>query len=266
MSLQLNKIYNEDCFDTMNHMEDGMVNLILTSPPYNMTKRKGGYADSGRYDVYTDWKTEKEYLDFTVNLFNEFNRIVKDDGVVLYNFGYSIENPALPYKMVADIVDKTDWSLVDTICWKKKSGLPFPANRCRLSRTWEFIFVFAKSGHTNDFFIDKGVASVSEKTKQTYYNVFYNFIEARNNDEKTNKLNQATFSSELVSKLLNLYAGENFIVYDPFMGTGTTAVGCVKSEKPINYIGSEISEEQVKYSIERIEKITNVKACETIIE
>ena len=266
MSLQLNKIYNEDCFDTMKHMEDGMVNLILTSPPYNMTKRKGGYADSGRYDVYTDWKTEEEYLDFTVNLFNEFNRIVKDNGVVLYNFGYSIENPALPYKMVADIVDKTNWSLVDTICWKKKSGLPFPANRCRLSRTWEFIFVFAKSDHTNDFFIDKGVASVSEKTKQTYYNVFYNFIEARNNDEKTNKLNQATFSSELVSKLLNLYAVENFIVYDPFMGTGTTAVGCVKSEKPINYIGSEISEEQVKYSIERIEKITNVKACETIIE
>ena len=114
--------------------------------------------------------------------------------------------------------------------------------------------------------IANGVASVSEKTKQTYYNVFYNFIEARNNDEKTNKLNQATFSSELVSKLLNLYAGENFIVYDPFIGTGTTAVGCVKSEKPINYIGSEISEEQVKYSIERIEKITNVKTCETIIE
>jgi len=265
MAFEKNKIYNEDCFDTMKRIEDKSINLILTSPPYNMTKRKGGYADSGRYDVYSDWKTEEEYLEFTKNAFDEFNRIVVDNGVVLYNFGYSIENPALPYKLVTEIVEKTNWSLVDTICWKKSSGLPFPANKCRLSRTWEFIFVFAKQDHINDFFINKGVASVSEKTKQTYYNVFYNFIEARNNDEKTSKLNQATFSSELVTKLLNLYADKDFIVYDPFMGTGTTAVGCLKSERPLYFIGSEISEEQVKYSEDRINKINNVKVSETAI-
>ena len=263
--IKLNTIYNEDCFDTMKRMENESVNLILTSPPYNMTKRKGGYADTGRYDVYNDWKTEEEYIDFTEKLFNEFSRVVTKDGVVLYNFGYSIENPALPYKLVANIVEHTDWRLVDTICWKKKSGLPFPANRCRLSRTWEFIFVFAKQISMDDFYIDKGVASVSEKTGQKYYNVFYNFIEARNNDEKTSKLNQATFSSELITKLLNLYAGNDFVVYDPFMGTGTTAVGCLKSEKHINYIGSEISEEQVKYSQERIDKINNVKTSEIVI-
>ena len=263
--IELNTIYNEDCFDTMKRMGDKSINIILTSPPYNMTKRKGGYADSGRYDVYKDWKTEEEYLEFTKNVFDEFNRIIVDNGVVLYNFGYSIENPALPYKLVTEIVEKTNWRLVDTICWKKSSGLPFPANKCRLSRTWEFIFVFAKQDRINDFFINKGITSVSKKTKQTYYNVFYNFIEARNNDEKTSKLNQATFSSELVSKLLKLYADKDFIVYDPFMGTGTTAIGCLKSEKPINYVGSEISEEQVKYSQERINKISNVKVSETAI-
>ncbi len=257
--IEFNTIYNEDCFDTMKRMEDKSINLILTSPPYNMTKRKGGYADSGRYDVYKDWKTEEEYLEFTKNVFDEFNRIVVDNGAVLYNFGYSIENPALPYKLVTEIVEKTNWRLVDTICWKKSSGLPFPANKCRLSRTWEFVFVFAKDGMTNNFFIDKGIASVSEKTKQTYYNVFYNFVEARNNDEKTSKLNQATFSSELVIKLLNLYAdSKDFVVYDPFMGTGTTAVGCILSEKCPIYIGSEISSEQVKYSLERIKETASL--------
>ena len=262
--LELNKIYNEDCFDTMKKMEDKSINLILTSPPYNMTKRKGGYADSGRYDVYKDWKTEEEYLEFTKNAFDEFNRIVVDNGVVLYNFGYSIENPALPYKLVTHIVTNTNWRLVDTICWKKSSGLPFPANKCRLSRTWEYIFVFSKSGMENDFFIDKGIASVSSKTKQTYYNVFYNFIDAKNNDAKTSKINQATFSSELVIKLLNLYADSNdFIVYDPFMGTGTTAVGCILSNKHPNFIGSEISDEQVKYSLNRIEEIQGIKLEET---
>jgi site-specific DNA-methyltransferase (adenine-specific)/modification methylase len=265
--IELNKIYNEDCFDTMAKMADKSINLVLTSPPYNMTKRKGGYADSGRYDVYKDWKTEEEYLDFTKNVFDEFNRVITDDGVVIYNFGYSIENPALPYKLVTHIVEKTNWRLVDTICWKKSSGLPFPANKCRLSRTWEFIFIFAKDGMTNNFFIDKGVASVSEKTKQTYYNVFYNFIEAKNNDVKTNKLNQATFSSELVTKLLSIYGGsKDFVVYDPFMGTGTTAVGCLLSEKHPNYIGSEISSEQVKYSLTRIEELQGTKRCETVID
>ena len=236
--IKLNTIYNEDCFETMKRMKNESINLILTSPPYNMTKRKGGYADTGRYDVYNDWKTEEEYIDFTENLFNEFSRIVTMDGVVLYNFGYSIENPALPYKLVANIVENTDWRLVDTIKKKKKSGLPFPANRCRLSRTWEFIFVFAKQISMDDFYIDKGVASVSEKTGQKYYNVFYNFI---------------------------LYSGKDFVVYDPFMGTGTTAVGCLKSKKHINYIGSEISEKQVKYSQERIDKINNEKTSETVI-
>ena len=251
-----NTIFNEDCFDTMSRMDDGEVDIILTSPPYNMTKRKGGYADTGRYDVYQDWKTEEEYIGFTTKLFNEFARVVKPEGTVLYNFGYSIENPSLPYKLVASIVNDTDWYIVDTICWKKSSGLPFPANQYRLSRNWEFVWVFCKKSHIDNFFIDKGVASVSEKTGQKYYNVYYNFIEARNNDEKTPKLNQATFSSELVVKLLTISGGNgnNFVVYDPFMGTGTTAVGCVECPKQPSYIGSEISKNQVEYSKERLEK------------
>ena len=139
-----NKIYNEDCFITMSNMDDNFVDIVMTSPPYNMTARKGGYADSGRYDVYEDWMTETEYIEFTIKLFNNFNRIVKPNGVVLYNFSYSIENPSLPYKLVAEIVDKTEWCVADTIMWKKGSGLPFPANERRLSRNWEFVWVFVR--------------------------------------------------------------------------------------------------------------------------
>ena len=51
MGVDINKIYNENCFDTMSAMEDDFVDIVMTSPPYNMTARKGGYADSGRYDV-----------------------------------------------------------------------------------------------------------------------------------------------------------------------------------------------------------------------
>ena len=78
------------------------------------------------------------------------------------------------------------------------------------------------------------------------------YTEANNNDGST-KLNKATFSSELVYKLLLMYANKDTIVYDCFMGTGTTAIGCLKYG--CNYIGSEINTEQYNYSINRIKKM-----------
>ena len=78
-----------------------------------------------------------------------------------------------------------------------------------------------------------------------------NFIEAKNNDGVC-KLNRATFSTELCEKIIDLYAPmKGLTVYDPFNGTGTTGVACKRLG--MKYIGSEISDAQVKYSIERIE-------------
>ena len=123
-----------------------------------MTKRKGGYADKcKRYDEYNDWKPEKEYLSWMRTTFNNFDKVLKQNGVVLFNFSYSIENPSMPYKLVADIIANTRFNLVDTLIWKKKNAVPFPANKYRLSRIWEFIFVFVKTGNENNFNIYKNI-------------------------------------------------------------------------------------------------------------
>ena len=251
---ELNRIYNEDCFKTMDNMVSGniKVDTILTSPPYNMTSRRGGYADTGRYDVYEDWKTEEEYLNWTISLFNKFETILKPNRSIIYNFSYSIENPSLPYKLVTAIVKDTPFDVVDTIIWKKKCGLPFPANGKRLSRNWEYVFVFARKDEVNTYENNRKIKSISEKTGQKYYEALYNFIEAANNDGKC-PYNQATYSSELCDKLFDIYVRDGWIVYDPFMGSGTTAVSCKK--RGLGYVGSEISEAQVKYSLDRINDI-----------
>ena len=70
----------------------------------------------------------------------------------------------MPYKLVYEIENKTDWKLVDTIVWKKSCGLPFPANERRLSRNWEFVWIFARKNEIDTFEINKGVKSISEKT------------------------------------------------------------------------------------------------------
>lgn len=254
--MKVNYIKCGDCIDLMKDLPDSSINLILTSPPYNMTKRKGGNSDSGRYDLYFDWKPESDYLQWINTIFNSFDRILVKNGVVIFNFSYSIENPALPYKMVSSIVENTNYDLVDTIIWKKNNGMPFPANKQRLSRIWEYVFIFTRKNDVKTFNINKKVVSINKKTNQKYYEVIYNFIEARNNDG-TCKLNQATFSSELVCKLLEIYSiSDNDIVLDVFMGTGTTAIGCIKSNK--NFIGFEISSNQIDYSYNRINELRKV--------
>ena len=57
MTMEFNTFYNEDCLETMKKMEPNSIHCVITSPPYNMTKRKGGYADKQpRYDEYQEDK------------------------------------------------------------------------------------------------------------------------------------------------------------------------------------------------------------------
>lgn len=249
--IEVNRIYNEDCMLTMQRLIDEkyFVDVVMTSPPYNMTKRKGGYADTGRYDVYVDWKSEEEYLKWTIDLFNRFDSVLNKQRPIIYNFSYSIENPSLPYKLISSIESNTNFRLVDTIIWKKKFGLPFPANSKRLCRNWEFVFIFTRENEMNTYENNRKIKSISEKTGQKYYEAIYNFVEAINNDGKC-ELNQATYSTELCSKLLDIYCKDGWVVYDPFVGTGTTAVACKR--RGLAYIGSEISDKQCEFAIKRI--------------
>lgn len=105
--------------------------------------------------------------------------------------------------------------------------------------------------------MNKDVVSV-RPNGQKMFSVVYNYIEAKNNDGSC-KLNKATYSTELCEKLLNIYAPlsnkNKCIVYDPFMGTGTTACAC--KNLGISFIGSELSKEQVSYAFNRIKKLKN---------
>ena len=249
--MEKNVFYNEDCFLSMDKMEQNCVDVILTSPPYNMTKRKGGYADKqNRYDEYQDWKTEEDYNLWTVKLFNDFDGILKENGTILYNFSYSIENPGLPYTMVSSIIEKTNFTVADTIIWKKNNSIPHPASYNRLNRNVEFVFVIVRKKELKTFNCYKNIVKISPKG-QKYYEIIDNFITAKNNDESTS-LNKATYSVELCEKLLKIYSKVGGLIYDPFMGTGTTGVCCDLIDR--NFIGSEISEKQVEYSYERIKK------------
>lgn len=250
--IDVNIFYNEDCLITLDKMDDKSIDCVLTSPPYNMTKRKGGYADKQtRYDEYQDWKSEEEYNQWTCNVFNKIDEKLKENGVIIYNFSYSIENPGLPYTMLGKLISDTNFTIADTIIWKKNNSIPHPASYNRLNRIVEFVYIIVRKNELKTFNCYKKVAKVSSKG-QNYYEIIDNFITAKNNDEKTD-LNKATYSTEFCIKLLTVYSKEGDLIYDPFMGTGTTGVACKMIGR--NFIGSEFSKAQVEHSNERIKKL-----------
>lgn len=255
------KFVQDDCIHFMNILSEKnrKVDVVLTSPPYNTSRPSSERSmknHEGRYKVYDDLKTGEEYCDWCVNIFNHIDTILKPNGVVLWNVSYgtdatiNTEGIGLMWNSISDIIRHTNFTVADKIVWKKKSALPNNVSPNKLTRICEEVFVFCRKSEYKTFHANKEVSKIG-KNGQQFYKVLYNFIEAPNNDGSTS-LNKATYSSNLCVQLLNMYAPKNGLVYDPFMGTGTTGIACEILN--LNCIGTEIDAEQVEYSKERLNK------------
>src|ERR1035437_7203995 len=108
--IEINKIYNENNLATMSNMPDKFISGIITSPPYNITsKRKDCYYNNGYSDI--DGLSEIDYLNVRLNEFKEFERILKDDGVICYNISYHNENPILPSLLITEVHKQTNLTI-----------------------------------------------------------------------------------------------------------------------------------------------------------
>jgi site-specific DNA-methyltransferase (adenine-specific)/modification methylase len=262
--MKTDTIYNESNLDTLQKMEPNSIDVVLTSPFYNTNKKagkkstlmntkvkKGQYAYV-RYDVFVDTMSEEQYFDYIISLFNNFDSVLKHNGSILWNVSYGQDGAASMLRLIAAITEKTNFTCADIITWHKKSALPNSCSPNKLTRICEYIFVFCRRAEFYTFHANKEVMSVRKGTKQKMYSSMLNYIEAKNNDEPC-PYNKATYSTDLCRQLLSMYAPEGGIVYDPFMGSGTTAAAC--KQMGLKYIGSEISENQCKWATERLSKI-----------
>jgi len=247
----INTIYNENNLDTMIRIPDQFTNGLICSPPYNISvKRKDGYYNNGYSNI--DNLSEQEYLDTRINEFKQFERILKNDGVICYNISYSTENPILSTLLISEIHKQTNLTLADIITWKKSNSLPFQSSSNRLSRVCELIYIIVKKDYLKTFKANKEISKINEKTNQKFFKHYHNYIEAKNNDGYKCKL-KASYSQELVDKLINIYFEEGSLIYDPFTGIGTTQLSCIRNK--CNYLGSELDEEHYDIAIDRINKI-----------
>jgi DNA modification methylase len=241
------------------------VDAVITSPPYNSNKKAGkrgtnlnvkakGYHYI-RYDVHVDNFTSEEYADWTVKLFDGYDSILAPNGSVLYNLSFGSENPNDWVIALNGVVTRTNFTLADTLVWKKRTAFPISSSANKMTRITEFVFVLCRKSEIITFRSNKRVSSVRDTGQKAYENV-YNFIEARNNDGPC-PYNKATYSSELCEKLMDMYVQPGSTVFDSFCGSGTTLVAC--KNKNLKGIGCELSAQQCGFAKERLDgvKITS---------
>ena len=215
-----NQIFLEDCIYTLSRLKDKSISGIITSPPYNInTERSDCYYNNGY--SHLDGLTEDNYIKTRLMEFGEFSRVMDDRGVICYNISYAKENPILPTLLISEIHKSTDLTVADIISWKKPHAIPFQTSATKLSRITELIYIIVKKEHLHDFQTNKQVSKINSKTGQKFYKNYTNHIEAKNNDGYDCQL-KASYSQDLVDQLISIYFPSGSLIYDPFIGIGTT--------------------------------------------
>ena len=239
--MKLNKIYQEDCLSTLKKMKDDSIDLVITSPPYNMNLR----IRNGKYcsrQIVKEISTK--YTEFSDNLpIDEYNKLHSDvlrellrvSDLIFYNIQIVTGSKRSIFKMIGEFAD----NLKDIIVWDKGYGQPAMQNQV-LNRRTELILVFEKDYPISRQFRKRG------KFARGKLDDIWEIKRERSKGES----HGAIFPQELVSTILENFSEEGDIIYDPFMGTGTTAV--VAKTLKRKYIGSEISPKYIDIADERL--------------
>lgn len=226
-----NSIINNDCLSIMKQMPDKSIDAIITSPPYNLQwkQEKGGRWKNAPikngYEGYSDDLSYQEYCKWQKECLTEMTRLIKDDGVIFYNNKNRQQN---------GLLEDRGWDIVrgfplrQVIIWQRAGGVNF--NDGYFVPTTEQIYLICNRGF-------------KLKPCMNKYGDVWKINQERNNPHP------APFPIELVDRILESINAQ--LVLDPFGGSGTTGVSCLKHNK--NFILIEQSEKYCEMIKNRLE-------------
>lgn len=230
--LELNKIYCESNLKTMAKMPNKFVDYVLTSPPYNVGKN-GLDGEGKKYDLHNDSLNSLDYFEQQKQLIKELLRITKKH--IFYNIQLLSGNKLSVMKLMGYFSD----NIKEIIIWNKKHGVP-AMEQGVFNSAYEFIIVFSNDKPDKRKFYDaefRGTENNVFTIKNTHSNPF-------------SDVHKAIMPLDIPRYFMINFGKENDIWYDPYMGTGTTAVGAIEEKR--KFIGSEISQEYVDLANKRL--------------
>ncbi|MGZ9413956.1 DNA-methyltransferase [Mycoplasma sp. 5370] len=229
-----NKIYNIDCLELFEKMkrEKILVDAIITDPPYNISKQNN-FKTIGRNGIdFGLWDKDFDQLKWI----NSINPLIKPGGSII------IFNDWKNLGMIASKLEENGFLVKDLIRWIKPNPMPRNISR-RYIVDFELAIWAIKPGK-------KWTFNFKKTEEQPYQRPEYKF--SVENSKKV-RIHPTQKPLKLIQDLINIHTKEKDLILDPFMGSGTTAVAALLSNR--KFLGSEINTDYFNKSVKRISKM-----------
>ena len=231
-----NTIIMGDCLEAMRRMPSESIDLIVTSPPYNLKNSTGNGMKDGRGGKWENAALQKGYLKHSDNMpydeycqwqrkcLRQMMRLVKKDGAIFYNHKWRVQNGLLQDR--SEIIK--GFPVRQIIIWRRKGGINFNAGY--FLPTYEVIYVIAKP----EFKLKKGANKLGD---------VWEIMQEMKNPHP------APFPVELIDRIIS--STDAGLVLDPFSGSGTTAVAAIQNGR--DFICIDNSQQYCERAQKRIE-------------
>ena len=271
MTLDINRIHNMDCIAGLKKMDADSVDVVVTSPPYNIGKK---------YATYNDVRPRDEYLDWMGFVAKETKRVLKENGSFFLNVGGKPSDMWIPLDVANRF--RTHYVLQNTIHWIKSIAIPKkdvgvyesikddiavghykPVNSKRYTTNChEYILHFTKTGNVE---IDKLAIGVKYQDKSNIgrWKSAGKDLRGRGNTWfipyktiRSSRPHPTAYPVRLPEMCIKFHGfSKKSLVLDMFMGTGSTALACQKLG--VNFIGFEIDKKYYDIALEELSKQKN---------
>jgi len=269
----INRVLNGDTIEVMSEMPEGWVDLIVTSPPYNV---------GIQYDVHNDEIVMDEYWEWSEKWLTEAYRLLKDDGRMAINIPYEVNVQSRGGRVffaseLYQVMKKVGFKFYGIVDLEEDSphrskttawGSWMSPSAPYIYNPKECVILAYKKNHIKKVKGEpqwKGVPYLTEEGKnKVAYSEQYKkeFMELVFGQWKyfadTRSLTKATFSMDIPEKAIKILSYRNDVVLDPFNGSGTSCVAAVVHDR--KWVGIELSEKYCEIAKQRIQSFVDQKS------
>lgn len=254
----INKIHNGPCEELVQDLPDNSIDLVVTSPPYNVDLGNNKY-NKNPYNLYQDNKEHQEYIEWLKIIFGRLKPKMVKGGRVCINIGDGKNGSVPTHSDIIQFMSKDlNYLVKSTIVWDKSQignrtswGSWLSPKNPSFPTPFEYILVFCNESQAKDG--KKGSVTLTKNEFISNSLALWRFAPESQMNKKYG--HPAMFPIELPYRLIQQLSYENDVVLDPFSGMGTTCLAAAMLNR--RWLGFELSGEYAKKSAERIERFLN---------